>query len=124
MTQPCLERSVILNLNFSYATLIVKEEHIMTEVFVKLMNKGLKYHEHDKFSFDAPEGSTVRDLIDDLRETHAERFEPYLEDKESGKLRRDAIVLVNGKNMVAHQGEMTKLSRGDLIVFMIAAVGG
>ncbi|MFW9847120.1 MAG: MoaD/ThiS family protein [Candidatus Thorarchaeota archaeon] len=96
----------------------------MTEVFVKLMNKGLKSHEHDKFSFDTADGATVRDLIDSLRETHAERFEPYLEDKESGKLRRDAIVLVNGKNMVTHQGEKTKLFRGDLIVFMIAAVGG
>ncbi|MHA2143627.1 MAG: MoaD/ThiS family protein [Candidatus Thorarchaeota archaeon] len=96
----------------------------MTEVFVKLMNKGLKFHEHDKFSFETVDGATVRDLIDDLREAHSERFEPYLEDKDSGKLRRDAIVIVNGKNMVAHQGEKTKLSRGDLIVFMIAAVGG
>ncbi|MHA2067049.1 MAG: MoaD/ThiS family protein [Candidatus Thorarchaeota archaeon] len=96
----------------------------MTEVFVKLMNKGLKFHEHDKFSFETIDGATVRDLIDDLRETHSDRFEPYLEDKGTGKLRRDAIVIVNGKNMVAHQGEQTKLSRGDLIVFMIAAVGG
>ncbi|MFW9967293.1 MAG: MoaD/ThiS family protein [Candidatus Thorarchaeota archaeon] len=96
----------------------------MTQVFVKLMNKGLKSHEHDKFSFETVEGATVRDLIDDLRETHGERFEPYLEEKGKGKLRRDAVVIVNGKNMVAHQGEKTKLSPGDLIVFMIAAVGG
>ena len=96
----------------------------MTEVFVKLMNKGLKFHEHDRFSFDTADGATIRDLIDDLREAYRERFEPYLEDKSSGKLKRDAIVLVNGKNMVAHKGEETRLSRGDLVVFMIAAVGG
>ncbi|MFW9911966.1 MAG: MoaD/ThiS family protein [Candidatus Thorarchaeota archaeon] len=96
----------------------------MTEVFVKLMNRGLKSHEHDKFSFETQNGATVRDLIDDLRESYGERFEPYLEEKDSEKLRRDAIVIVNGKNMVAHQGEKTKLSPGDLIVFMIAAVGG
>jgi molybdopterin converting factor small subunit len=93
----------------------------VTEVFVKLMNKGLKSHEHDKFSFETQDGATVRDLIDDLREAHEERFVPYLEEEGSGKLRRDAIVIVNGKNMVAHQGEKTKLSPGDLIVFMIAA---
>ncbi|MFQ5831690.1 MAG: MoaD/ThiS family protein [Candidatus Thorarchaeota archaeon] len=96
----------------------------MTEVFVKLMNRGLKSHEHDKFSFETKEGATVRDLIDELQDKFEDRFEPYLEEKGSRRLRRDAIVLVNGKNMVAHQGERTKLSKGDLIVFMIAAVGG
>lgn len=95
----------------------------MTEVFVKLMNRGLKPFEHDKFSFET-HGETIRDLIEDLFQEHSKRFEPYLEDRNKRVLRRDAIVLINGKNMVAHQGEETKLSRGDLIVFMIAAVGG
>ncbi|NHJ13791.1 MAG: hypothetical protein EAX95_08940 [Candidatus Thorarchaeota archaeon] len=95
----------------------------MPQVFVKLMNRGLKSFEHDKFSFET-NGETVHDLIEDLSQEFSERFEPYLEDKKNTVLRRDAIVLVNGKNMVAHNGEKTKLSRGDLIVFMIAAVGG
>ncbi|MFW9975386.1 MAG: MoaD/ThiS family protein [Candidatus Thorarchaeota archaeon] len=96
----------------------------MTEVFVKLMNKGLKHSEHDKFAFETGEDATVRDLIDELHEEYGERFEVYLEDKEKRVLRRDTVVIVNGMNMVARKGEKTKLSKGDLIVFMIAAVGG
>ena len=90
---------------------------------MKLMKRWLKSYEHDKFSFET-EGDTVRDLIEDLSQKHSKRCEVYLDDRNKKILRRDAIVLVNGKNMVAHQGEETKLSRGDLIVFMIAAVGG
>ena len=96
----------------------------MTEVFVKLMNKGLKYDEHNKFSFETGEESTVRDLIEELHEEYGEKFEVYLEDKEKRVLRKDAVVVINGMNMVARKGEKTRLSKGDLIVFMIAAVGG
>ncbi len=96
----------------------------MTEVFVKLMNKGLKYDEHNKFTFEIRNDATVRDLIDDLHEEYGERFEVYLEDTDKRVLRRDAIVVVNGMNMVTKEGDQTKLSNGDLIVFMIAAVGG
>lgn len=96
----------------------------MTEVFVKLMNKGLKFDEHNKFTFETGEESTVRDLIDELHEEFGERFEVYLEDREKRVLRKDAVVVINGMNMVARKGEKTKLSKGDLIVFMIAAVGG
>ncbi len=96
----------------------------MTEVFVKLMSKGLQSHEHDKFEFEIEPKSTIRDLIDSLHEEFGERFEVYLADKEKRVLRRDAIVILNGSNMVSRQGEQSKLSDGDLIVFMIAAVGG
>ncbi|MFW9834315.1 MAG: MoaD/ThiS family protein [Candidatus Thorarchaeota archaeon] len=96
----------------------------MTEVFVKLMNKGLKYDEHNKFSFRTGESSTVEELIDELHEEYGERFAVYLEDPENNVLRRDAIVVINGMNMVSKKGVKTKLSNGDLIVFMIAAVGG
>ena len=96
----------------------------MTEVFVKLMNKGLRYDEHNKFAFETGDESTVENLIDELHEEYGERFEVYLEDTERRVLRRDAVVVINGMNMVARQGTKTKLSKGDLIVFMIAAVGG
>ena len=96
----------------------------MTEVFVKLMNKGLKYDEHNKFVFETGDESTVENLIEELHEEYGERFEVYLEDTEKRVLRRDAVVVINGMNMVARQGKKTKLSKGDLIVFMIAAVGG
>lgn len=88
------------------------------------MNKGLKYDEHNKFTFETGEESTVRDLIDELHEEYGERFEVYLEDTDKRILRRDAVVVINGMNMVARKGMQTKLSKGDLIVFMIAAVGG
>ncbi len=96
----------------------------MPEIFVKLMNKGMKYDEHNSFPFETQEGATVADLIDELHEGYKDRFDVYLEDKEQRMLRRDTIVIVNGMNMVARDGVKTKLSKGDLVVFMIAAVGG
>ena len=96
----------------------------MTKIYVKLMHKGLKSREHDKFSFETASNSTVRDLINELHEEYGEKFEVYLGDTANRTLKRDTVVIVNGKNMVAHQGEQTRLSNGDLIVFMIAAVGG
>jgi len=88
------------------------------------MNKGLKYDEHNKFTFETDDEATIQDLIDELHEEYGERFEVYLEDTEKRVLRRDAIVVINGMNMVARKGIRTKISKGDLIVFMIAAVGG
>jgi len=88
------------------------------------MNKGLKYDEHNRFPFETGEEATVRDLIEELHEEFGERFEVYLEDTEKRVLKKDAVVVINGMNMVARKGEQTKLSKGDLIVFMIAAVGG
>jgi len=96
----------------------------MTEIFVKLMNKGIKYSEHNKFPYNITEGATVEDLIVELHEDFGERFEVYLEDKEERSLRRDTIIFVNGKNAVSTGGLKTKVSKGDLVVFMIAAVGG
>jgi molybdopterin converting factor small subunit len=96
----------------------------LTEVFVKLMNKGLKHVEHDKFPFETHENATIEDLINGLHEEYGERFEVYLDDRNKRTLRRDTVVIVNGMNMVARKGVKTKLSKGDLIVFMIAAVGG
>jgi len=96
----------------------------MTQIFVKLMHKGLKSHEHDKFSFETEPNSTVRDLINEHHQDYRKKIEVYLGDTETRTLKREAVVIVNGKNMVAHRGEQTRLSNGDLIVFMIAAVGG
>jgi molybdopterin converting factor small subunit len=88
------------------------------------MNKGLKNSEHNRFSFDTKEGATIEELIGELHEEYGNRFEVYLDDTKERLLRRDAIVFVNGMNMVAREGIKTKVSKGDLIVFMIAAVGG
>ena len=96
----------------------------MTEVYVKLLGKGLESRQHDKFEFKIEPESTIRTLIDDLHEEFGERFEVYFKDKEKRVLRRDTIVILNGSNMVSHNGEQSALSNGDLIVFMIAAVGG
>lgn len=96
----------------------------MTEIFVKLMNKGIKYSEHNKFPYNTTEQSTLEDLIGNLHEDYGETFEVYLDDKEERSLRRDTIIFVNGMNSVATGGLKTKITKGDLIVFMIAAVGG
>jgi len=96
----------------------------MTEIFLKLMNKGIKYDDHNKFSYKTTEGATIADIIGELHEEFGERFDVYLEDNEKKALRRDTIIFVNGKNAVSTGGLKTKVSKGDLIVFMIAAVGG
>lgn len=96
----------------------------MAQVFVKLMNKGQKYKEHDMFPFETKSDATVRDLIDALCERQPEKFKVYLDDSRKRTLKRETIVIVNGQNMVARKGEKTELTEGDLIVFMIAAVGG
>lgn len=96
----------------------------MTEVFVKLINKGLKSKDYYRFGVEVQDEATVRNLIDRLHEREGQRFEVYLEDIKKRILRRDTVVIVNGKNMVSFQGEDTVLSEGDLVVFMIAAVGG
>ncbi len=88
------------------------------------MNKGLKNSEHNKFPFDTKEGSTIEELIGELHEEYGKQFEVYFDDNQERQLRRDAIVFINGMNMVARDGIKTKVSKGDLIVFMIAAVGG
>lgn len=96
----------------------------MTEIFVKLLNKGIKYSEHNKFPYNTTDGATIEDLIGNLHEDYGERFDVYLEDKKTRALRRETIIFVNGKNSVSTGGLKTKISKGDLIVFMIAAVGG
>jgi molybdopterin converting factor small subunit len=88
------------------------------------MNRGLKSHEHDKFPFSTKPSAKLKDLIQDLYDRYYDRFEVYLSDKENLSLKRESIVLINGQNMVAHDGLETELSNGDLIVFLIAAVGG
>ncbi len=96
----------------------------MSQVYVKLMNRGLKSEEHDKFPVQISENATVGTLVDQLHQAYGPRFEVFLEDHENQTLRRDAIVIVNGSNIVAHNGLHTNLRDGDMIVFMIAAVGG
>ncbi len=96
----------------------------MTQVYVKLLNRGLKASEHEKFLFEMNSTPTIQGLIEDLVVSNREQFQVYLENEDDLTLRRDAIVIVNGKNMVAREGLQTRLSDGDIVVFMIAAVGG
>jgi molybdopterin converting factor small subunit len=96
----------------------------MAHVYVKLMAKGKKYHDHEMFPFQTTDNSTIQDLANDLQSAFRERFQVFLDDNDSQKLRRETIVLVNGANVVSKQGLKTRVSDGDLIVFMIAAVGG
>ncbi|MHA2263457.1 MAG: MoaD/ThiS family protein [Candidatus Thorarchaeota archaeon] len=106
----------------------------MAQIFIKLMNRGLRSSEYDKFPFQVQERSTIRNLIDDLMMTHGKEFEVYLEDKESKALRSDVIVIVNGRIVVAvwklNMGLIpkktldTEFQDGDTVVFMIAVGGG
>lgn len=106
----------------------------MTQIFIKLLNKGLRLSDFDKFQFQIQQNSSVSDLIDVLKATHKEEFEVYLDDRKTQALRMDAIIIVNGKMIAAgwkikmgylSEGVMdAKLQDGDTIVFMIAVCGG
>ncbi len=105
-----------------------------TQIFIKLMNRGLRYSEYGKFPFYVPRRSTIRNLINDLMKTHGKEFEPYLEDKKSKVLRKDVIVIVNGRIVVAvwklnmglvpEKALDTEFEDGDTVVFMITVGGG
>jgi hypothetical protein len=121
---------------FSYVfkTKTLCGEHPMIRVFIKLLNKGLSSSEYDKFPFQIRKESSIRDLIDDLMKEYRTDFEVYLEDKESKALCNDAIILVNGKMVVAgwklkmgivsRKALDNQLLDGDTIVFMIVTGGG
>jgi hypothetical protein len=106
----------------------------MIEIFIKLLNRGLRLSDYDKFPFQIQEGSSIRELINDLMKNHGEAFKVYLEDDKKKVLNYNAIVLVNGKMIAAgwklKRGLLsigvfeTELFDGDTIVFMIAIGGG
>jgi len=96
----------------------------MAQVFVKLMAKGLRSKEHDRFAFDAGPEPTIRSLIPRLHAKFGKRMEIYMDNVEKRTLKRETIIFLNGKNAVSAKGLDSSLSDGDLVVFMIAAVGG
>jgi hypothetical protein len=106
----------------------------MIQVFIKLLNKGLTSSEYDKFPFQIREESSISDLIDDLTKEYSTDFEVYLEGTKGKALCNDAIILVNGRIVVAgwklkmgiasRKALDIQLLDGDTIVFMIVTGGG
>ncbi len=105
----------------------------MFQVFIKLLNRGLKSSKYDKFPFQIRQESSISDLIDDLMKAYSKEFEAYLEDTKGKAFCIDAIILVNGKIVVAgwklKMGIVSRkvldnqLHDGDTIVFMIVTGG-
>lgn len=106
----------------------------MIRVFIKLLNRGLKSSEHNKFPFQIREESSISNLIDDLMKAYSKEFQVYIEDKKSKILCNDALILLNGKIIVAgwklkmgfgsRKALDNQLLDGDTIVFMIVTGGG
>ncbi|MHA1741606.1 MAG: hypothetical protein ACTSVD_05885 [Candidatus Thorarchaeota archaeon] len=96
----------------------------MAEVFVKLLNGGLKFEDYEPFPVPIDENFTLGNLVDHPHESFGGAFGVFLEHSENRTLRRNAIVMVNGSNMVSRDELDTKLSDGNPIVFVVAAVGG
>lgn len=90
---------------------------------MKLMAKALHASDHERFAFDAGERPTLRTLIERLHTKFGKRMEIYMDDVNRRTLKRETVVFLNGVNAVS-SGLDTPLSEGDLVVFMIAAVGG
>ena len=106
----------------------------MIKIFIRLLNKGRRLSDYEKFPFQIQEGSSIRDFIKDLMKNYGEALEVYMEDRKSEALHHNAIILVNGEMIAAGwkirmelltKGVLdTELFEGDTIVFMIAIGGG
>ncbi len=117
-----------------FKTITSHGDHRMIRVFIKLLNRGLKSSEHNKFPFQIREESSNSNLIDDLMKAYSKEFRVYIEDKKSKTLCNDAIILVNGKITVSgwklkmgfgqREALDNQLFDGDTIVFMIVTGGG
>ncbi|MFW9889776.1 MAG: MoaD/ThiS family protein [Candidatus Thorarchaeota archaeon] len=104
------------------------------QVFVKLLNKGLRSSDYTKFPFRIQEGASLRDLIGYLIKEHSARFEIYLDDTRNRMFCNDTIILVNGRMVLAgwklKMGYVAQevldilLQNGDTVVFMIMTGGG
>jgi molybdopterin synthase sulfur carrier subunit len=68
-----------------------------------------------------PEKATVKDLLDVLCRSHSPLFSLLYD---SGGLREDVNILVNGKNIASLKGESSELGEGDELALFPAAIGG
>lgn len=71
---------------------------------------------------DLEEGSTVKDLLDDLSTSH-QKFRSAIFD-ESGRVRDYVILMKNRKNIESLGGLETKLSEGDEVAILPPVAGG
>jgi len=68
------------------------------------------------------EGSTIRDLLDNLSASH-HGFRSTIFD-ESGQIKEYAILMKNRKNIDSRSGLETKLSDGDAVAILTPVAGG
>ncbi|MFW9955281.1 MAG: hypothetical protein ACFFD3_12065 [Candidatus Thorarchaeota archaeon] len=111
-----------------------KEENSMIQVFIKLLNRGLKESNYNKFPFHIQEGTSLTDLIGHLMSVFGDSLDVYLDEKKNQTLSNETIIIVNGKIIITgwklKMGLDSKetmnriLNEGDTIVFMIATGGG
>lgn len=76
-----------------------------------------------KIELEAPNGISVRDLIDLISRTFNPKFAEAVLDGD-GKLRGEYVVLINGKAIEWLDGLAAKLSDNDEVVFLPPAEGG
>ncbi|MFW9786104.1 MAG: hypothetical protein ACFFE2_03770 [Candidatus Thorarchaeota archaeon] len=106
----------------------------MIQVFIKLLNKGLRESNYNKFQFQIQEGTSLTDLIGQLMSVFGDSMDAYLDEKKNPILSNETIIIVNGKiiitgwklKMELDSKESMKriLNEGDTIVFMVAIGGG
>jgi molybdopterin synthase sulfur carrier subunit len=82
---------------------------------------GFRHLLGKEISIELPEKATVKELLDALCSRNSP-LRSLLYD--SGGLREDVNILVNGKSIVSLQGEGTELAEGDELAIFPAAIGG
>jgi uncharacterized protein YidB (DUF937 family) len=111
-----------------------KGKNSVIQVFIKLLNRGLRESNYNKFPLHIQEGTSLTDLIDHLMSGFGESLDAYLDEKKNKTLSNETIIIVNGKVIITgwklkmgldSKEEMNRiLNEGDTIVFMVATGGG
>ena len=71
---------------------------------------------------DLPEGSTVFELLNKLASRSSDLQDQIFDD--SGRIREDVNVMVNGRHFESLEGSETVLAAGDEVALFPAVVGG
>lgn len=111
-----------------------KGKNSVIQVFIKLLNRGLRESNYNKFPLHIQEGTSLTDLIDHLMSEFVYSLDAYLDEKKSKTLSNETIIIVNGKIIVtgwklrmgldSKEKMNRRLDEGDTIVFLVGTGGG
>lgn len=70
------------------------------------------------------EGSTVKDVFDDLVKNLGKKFVKFIYNPTENKISKHSLVILNDKDVNLLKGLETRITNGDNIIFIPAIAGG